>query len=210
MLFINKKWNANLVQPGVLLLFICGFFQLNAQSRPNATWKKANQFYAQNQYDSAIHLYKQLARDSMSTAIVYYNLGNAFYRASNYEKAVICYKIALLKDYGNQKIMDNLNLAKSKVEKPVAEAQPIFFEVWGQKLLHFFSPVFWGVFSFACFAGILVLLFYKQTRKKIIPYFERWMATAVALFLLVFILFYQSTNALSNDKAKALEMERRI
>ena len=80
-----------------LLLLSTSFLQLNAKAEVEMQWEKANEYYAKNQYDSAIQQYAQIIKDSLKTADVYYNLGNAYFRLNHFDKAVICYKIAHLK-----------------------------------------------------------------------------------------------------------------
>lgn len=193
-----------------LLLFSFCFIQLHAQKETAEQWNKANHYYADSQYNNAIKEYAHIIKKEEGSSAVYYNLGNTYFKLNNFDKAVISYKIALLKDYGNRKIKDNLNLAKSKQTKQTPEVKPIFFERWWKGLIHFISPTVWAVISLLCFILILSCFFAKKTGKKIIPYFNRFMAAYVVFFILLLLLAFASKNALKNDNLKILKLEQEL
>lgn len=193
-----------------LLLFSSCFLQLNAKNELALQWEKANQHYAKNQFDSAIQEYTNIIKDSIQSSAVFYNLGNAYYRINNFEKAVISYKIALLKDYGNKGIKENLSLANSKLIKPQPEVNLIFFVRWWQNLIHFTNPILWAVLSFLLFLIVLYSFYVQKTGKHIILYYNRYMATFISLFLLFLILAIASTNVRKYDQEKVIQLEQKL
>ena len=66
------------------LLLVVAFLSLALQSAAdvpyNAWWQKANRYYQQKQYDSAAYYYEKLSGLNPENEVIYYNLGNTYYR----------------------------------------------------------------------------------------------------------------------------------
>src|ERR1044071_4582958 len=72
-----------------LVVFLLG--SLTASAKPEyfeQIWQKGNSYYAQKQYDSAAVYFEKLAAENPGNAVVYYNLGNAYYRLNQVGPAV--------------------------------------------------------------------------------------------------------------------------
>lgn len=71
--------------------------------------------YDSANYDRAIELYSQALADEGSSSDLYYNLGNAYYRAGNSAQAILAYERALRLDPANSEAKANLNFVNERI-----------------------------------------------------------------------------------------------
>lgn len=171
-----------------------------------AIWDDANRLYSEHKYDSAAGAYHQLLDDSFENAAIYYNLGNAYYRLGEYPGAILYYERALWQNRADQRIKDNLLLAKAKIQNPLTELKPIFFLAWWKNTINYFNPAFWAVLSFLLFLVFLAAIYLKIIGRMSLPYFERWIATNIILFLVSVVFLYAGVKAKTvNNKAVVMK-----
>lgn len=87
---------------------------------PAVKFAQANEFYATGDYQKAIEGYEELIKNVFKTSNVYYNLGNAYFKAGSKGKAILNYERALRYAPRDQDIRTNLAYVRSSI----AEAQP--------------------------------------------------------------------------------------
>ena len=74
-----------------LLLFVCLH---PVHANPAKLFKAGNRAYSEERFDDAINAYMEAAADAPESAEIYYNLGNAQYRAGGFEEAAEAYESA--------------------------------------------------------------------------------------------------------------------
>ena len=82
----------------LLGLLLGWFLPLCAQE---STLKEAEEAYAKEDYTQAIELYESVLKSYGESAMVYYNLGNAYYKAGKVAPAILNYERALLLNPGD-------------------------------------------------------------------------------------------------------------
>lgn len=125
----------------------------------------ADSAYAKGDYSLAISLYEAVLSNDNESAIVYYNLGNSYYKNNEIAKAILNYERALLLDSGNDDARFNLELAKSKTIDKVSEGYEIFFVQWYNSLVHTMNITTWSVIAIVAFILLLtalLLLFFNR------------------------------------------------
>lgn len=145
----------------IVLVFICGI----SYASTGDVWKKANNFYNQKQYDSAAACYEQLAITTPADAMLYYNLGNAYYRMNKIGAAVYNYQKALCLNPGYKEAADNLALTESRISNRIPSVSDIFFVKWWHNLTLGRNSTMWSVVSLIIFVIIIALGFLKQFNK---------------------------------------------
>lgn len=75
---------------------------------------KANQEYANGRFAEAIELYRGTIAGGLQHATVFYNLGNAFYRAGDLGHAILSYERALALEPQHPEANANLRLVRDK------------------------------------------------------------------------------------------------
>src|SRR4030067_3096290 len=98
-----------IILPIILLLGVVGS---NAQENSLGLFQKANRFYDSGNFNSAIQSYHQLLDKGIKEATVYYNLGNAYFKARQLGKAILYYRKALKLAPRDKDIKTNLNFSR--------------------------------------------------------------------------------------------------
>ncbi len=106
-------------------------------------------------YIEAIRLYNMAIEKDGSSAAIYYNLGNAYYRADSLAKAIICYERALRLNPTDKDIRANLDFVNSKIID--AKSTDGISNIIVEKSMQMFSPNGWAIVSIALFVVVLLL-----------------------------------------------------
>ncbi len=161
--FVSNK-NINIMK-SIYLTIILAFasaFGLYAQTAS----PEAVKAYQAKKYDKAAELlqkevdtHKKLGEESSA---LYYNLGNAYFRADELAKAILYYERALLLDPGNSDIRHNISYATTKVEDAdkIAKTENIFIQNWFESLENICSSNTWVVFGIVFFLLTIVCCFF--------------------------------------------------
>ncbi len=120
---------------------------------------KANEYYKQAKYDSAIALYGEVLNSGWTAPELYYNLGNAYYRRGLLAKAILNYERAYRLDPSNEKIKHNLEFARQFIQDDFSRVNEFFLKRWWRGLALMFRADVWAYVSVAFFAVALLLLF---------------------------------------------------
>jgi tetratricopeptide (TPR) repeat protein len=150
----------------------------------------ANEKYSEGLYEEAIESYENILSSGYSSAALYYNLGNAYYKQNNVTKAILNYERALLLSPGDEDIKYNLDIANQLVTDKI-DALPEFFLIrWIRQVRTSLSPGNWGIFSITGFAmaGIFFLLFYFLRKRALRRLF--FILSFLAVFLSGTTLFF--------------------
>ncbi len=89
-----------------IILFISG--SVFASADVDLSFKQANDSFKKGDYNVAINSYRDIIERGVRNASVYYNLGNAYYKANEIGKAVLSYKRALRLSPRDKDIKNNL------------------------------------------------------------------------------------------------------
>ena len=124
------------------------------------TKAEADSAYVRGQYQQAISDYESLLKEGTS-AELYYNLGNAYYRTENIPQAILNYERALLLSPGDRDIRFNLQIARSKTFDKIVPESEMFFITWYRAMVNMMSVDGWARTSlFALGLTIILLLVY--------------------------------------------------
>jgi tetratricopeptide (TPR) repeat protein len=121
-----------------ILAFCCATFAVSVAvssvfAQSDGEFAKANQDYAQNNFKEAISGYETLVRAGQWSANVFYNLGNAYFRAGDFGRAILNYERALALERHHPEATANLRIARD--EARALEMQ----QSWPERYLQFAS-----------------------------------------------------------------------
>lgn len=113
----------------VAIFAVCSTMSVSAQT--DAQFAKANQAYAQGHFKEAIDGYDALVRSGQWSANLFYDLGNAYFRAGDFGRAILNYERALTLERRHPEATANLQIARD--EARALELQPS----WPERYLQF-------------------------------------------------------------------------
>lgn len=151
----------------VLLMGIATCLRTQAQN-PERLLTEANKLYNESAYDSAAVVYESIINQGYSSATLYYNLGNTYYKLQNYPLAILYYEKSLKLNPNNEDTKHNIEIAKSFISDKIETVPELFIVTWWKRLSDIFTINTWGVLSLAAFGMLLSCLFiYLTTRTRV-------------------------------------------
>ena len=159
------------------------FVASSAFAQADAEFSKANQEYAQGHFKEAISDYEALIHDGQWSANVFYDLGNAYFRAGDFGRAILNYERALALERHHPEAMANLQIARD--EAGAVELQPS----WPERYLQFASVNHYSIAAAVAFwvaAFCLAALIFAPRRS----------AARMSLLVVMFLVFAGSIFAI--------------
>lgn len=86
--------------------------------------------YEKGDYSSAIELYNRAISDEGTSTDLYYNLGNAYYRAGNQPQAILAYERALRLDPANSEAKANLKFVNERIIDKKGETGSFLYNLY--------------------------------------------------------------------------------
>ncbi|MBQ0085271.1 MAG: BatD family protein [Prevotella sp.] len=193
----NKKVGRQSVMRIFLMMVLFSAFGLMTLSAQ--TKAEADTAFVREDYKTAIRLYESLVKQG-ENAVLYYNLGNAYYREGNIPRAVLNYERAHLLDPGDEDIRFNLELVRTKTIDRIVPEGEMFFISWYRTMLNWTSVDGWaniGIVAFGlALALFLLYLMISNVWIRRIGFFGSIMMFAV--FVLSNIFAYHQSDMLEN------------
>src|SRR5919204_2364363 len=144
-----------------ILFFVTLGITSLAYSQPDADFTKANQDYAQGHFKEAISGYEALVRAGEWSANLFYDLGNAYFRTSDFGRAILNYERALALERHHPEGTANLQIARD--EAHALELQ----QAWQERYLQFASINQFNIAAAVAFwLGIFGVVAYIFARRR--------------------------------------------
>lgn len=128
----------------------------------------ADSAYAADNYRRAQDLYSQALKVDGSSSVLFYNLGNAYYRQGNLGMAIVNYERALKLDPTNADARKNLEFVNSKItDKQIIDNGSYMQSVW-EGTVGYFKADTWAMLAmvlFAIFLGSLAVYIFSSAVK---------------------------------------------
>lgn len=166
----------------VLLLLSC---TVSRAQDPEAVqhWNEATRSYTAHQYRNAVEHYEAIAKEHGASDVVYYNLGNAYYKNGERGKAVLSYKRALKLNASNKQARENIAFIHSKTPGAPMVLEDIFFMRWYHAILYKIPANAWAITALIGFLLVLFVIYRISTGK--IRFGYRWLSFSAIVWLLV-------------------------
>jgi len=178
----NKTIKLILLNIFILLSVI---FKADAQNLPQDAVKA----YQEEDYAKAVELFeaelKELKEKGLESSVLYYNLGNAYFRENEIAKAILNYERANLINPGDRDIRHNLEFARTKTEDKIEGIDTFFLQSWFDGVQNLQSSNAWATLSVIIFFAFIICLgtffFTRQILIKKITFY----AVIISLILLI-------------------------
>jgi tetratricopeptide (TPR) repeat protein len=135
----------------ILILGALSINSLFAQSF-DVLMAEANKSYSDGKFDEAVKTYESLVSKGYRSDVLYFNLGNAYYKSKNIPAAILNYERANLLNPGDENINFNLDLAKTFTVDRIEPLPEFFMVTFFKKIRQFMSTNGWA------YTGVLFLV----------------------------------------------------
>jgi tetratricopeptide (TPR) repeat protein len=147
----------------LLLLMAVPLFS-RADDSTQTLFAKGNQQYAKAAYPDAVKTYQQILSSGYQSAVVYFNLGNAYYKLDDIPDALLYYEKAHKLAPGDADINFNIQLTNLKTADKVEQEPEFFVTKWWHGFILYFPVSTLAVLSILLLiAGFAVLILYLFT-----------------------------------------------
>src|SRR5262245_116432 len=139
----------------------------------------ANKLYAQGRFPEAAAAYEKLLQSGVSSPVIYFNLGNAFFKSGETGRAIAAFRQAGHLAPRDPDIQANLQFVRNQVQGPTH--QPTFVDRWLGRL----TLNEWTVLASIAVWIWLLALIAVQIRPTLKPSFRSlvWLSGSVAIAL---------------------------
>ena len=160
-------------------------------------YHQANIAYQKLDYETSIRLFEQLIKNKSVSEEVYFNLGNSYFKAGNFAKAILNYERAKKVDPDDEDINFNLKIASLKVVDKIESVPEIFYKKWINQFSLLFPPdTFSIILIFLIWLLFLSAAFYVFARSVI--------AKKISFIFTITILFLTFISGVMASRSHAI------
>ena len=137
-----------------------------AESYPDSLWKAGVEAYSASQWRQAVSDWSDLAATGLRSKELYFNLGNAYFKAGEIAPAILNYERALRLDPSDSDVRYNLEFARAQTQDRIDEVPEFILKTWTRKLSYLLSSNAWAglsLFLLALTLGLILLFLLGPT-----------------------------------------------
>lgn len=160
----------------ILLTALCLGLAPAARAQADVTFARANADFAAGNFSAAIKGYESLVKDRQWNASLFYDLGNAYFRAGDRGRAILNYERALALDPNHPEAKANLQLVRDQAR--ALELAP----GWAEQHLDFLTSTQYAWLGAAAFWGGAAILggLYFARRRAVVWIFALFLSGTIA------------------------------
>lgn len=191
----------------LLVFMMVAAIGLKAQTIQNQEFTKANFYYNESRYDTALVIYEKILNEGYVSVPLLYNIGNTYFKLRNYPMAILHYEKALKIDPTNEDTRHNLAIANALITDKI-EPMPVFFLTkWWRSTGNLMSANGWTKTSLEFFGLFLVLVFlYITARTKGVRKTTFFSSIIVLILLVCSSIFSYQKHKYLNERNEAIVM----
>jgi len=175
------------------VIFLTLSFSLSGNSSKDSVsvyMQRANEAYQLNNFEDAITLYSQVVDLRYESAVLYYNLGNAYFKSGDNARALLWLERALRLDPNNEDIIHNINFIQQKlIDRIERLPEWVILKFWN-KCSGFLTGNQWAILSIiVCSLFALCLLIVLLIRISWVRSISIFIATLALIFTILSVIF---------------------
>lgn len=181
-----------------IILFLAGvLFSAGLYAEiPDSLYYKANEKYQEGRFEEAIQLYQSVIDRGYESPVLYYNLGNAFFRSNKLGKSRLYYEKALKLDPQMEDAWVNLALVENLLVDKFEEIPVFFLKRWYKSFIRLLTSNNWALISLIsfifAFMSFSIYLLVRQTGVRKTGFFSGLVFFMISL--LTFMFSWQQKN----------------
>ncbi len=141
--------------------------------------------YNKKEYKNVITYYENILKEGKTSAALYYNLGNAYYKDNQLGKAIYNYELANKLNPTDGNVKNNLRIANTKVIDKIDAKENLFTNAIKSGLYGLFSTNGWAYATIVCLlAAALFFVLFVSTGNVVLKRTGFWSGS---LFVMAFV-----------------------
>ena len=163
--------------------------------------QRANTAYQEQHYAEAVALYQQIADAGNEGSILYYNLGNAYYKTDDLSHALLWYERALRLDPRNEDIKHNIAFVNRQLVDRIEVLPELFITRWWNAISKSVTSNTWAmlsiIFCSLMFLSVVLLLVGRR------PWLRSMGLASAIVFLMmtIFSIIFAHKEAVRYEKS---------
>lgn len=134
---------------------------------PEQQVAEGNKAYYAGHYENAVTIYEKVTTAGFASPVLYYNLGNAYFKLGNMPMAILYYEKAQKLAPADADIAHNIRLANSRILDKIEPVPVLFYIRWWTQARNILSPDNFAKVSLALFSIFwLMLAIYFLGRRR--------------------------------------------
>jgi tetratricopeptide (TPR) repeat protein len=134
---------------------------------PEQQVAEANRAYFTGHYENAVTIYEKVTQAGFASPVLYYNLGNAYFKLGNMPLAILYYEKAHKLSPADADIVHNIRLANTRIVDKIEPVPMLFYIRWWNSAQNMLSPDNFAKISLGLFTIFwLLLAFYFLARRR--------------------------------------------
>ncbi len=188
----------------ILFLFLSIIQSLNSFAYDShELFTKAGKAYQDKDYAMAIKLYREILEKDYASSELYFNLGNAYFKADSLGRAIQFYEKAYKLNAGDEDLNYNIKMAQAlTIDKIEPLPEFIIASTW-KNFVNSKTADQWGIFSLITFSlifGILIIFYISGS-----PNLKRIMFVSAILMTTVSVMFFILASSRKSNDLKAMK-----
>jgi len=144
----------------IILSAILLFFSFTCLTAQNEELTKAHNLYKKADYQGAAQVYEDIVTRYGVAPELYYNIGNAYYKAGEVGRSILNYERALRLSPNYEDAKVNLELAQTKIVDNIVQIPPFFIQRWIDSLIKLLDVDLWYTISVVVFVFTMLCFLY--------------------------------------------------
>ncbi len=171
----------------LLAVFVLSFSTLFAQNPVvDSLVAKGNKAFLNKDYDTAISDYQKVLDQGYESSVLYYNLGNAYYKKGIMGRAILNYEKGLKLDPTNEDLIYNLKIANAHIVDKIDKVPEFFLLRWWKAFISIFSLQLLNIILLILFVMFLMSVWFFIFGKTSIS--KKWGLFSGTSFLILLVL----------------------
>jgi len=125
---------------------------------PEQQVAEANRAYFTGHYENAVTIYEKVTQAGLVSPVLYYNLGNAYFKLGNMPLAILYYEKAHKLSPADVDIVHNIRLANTRIVDKIEPVPTLFYIRWWNSARNILSPDNFAKISLGLFTIFWLLL----------------------------------------------------
>jgi len=192
----------------IFILIVLASFKISIAQDVNQYIDSAEVYYTNSQYEKAIDMYKKVLASGVESGVLYYNLGNAYYKDNRITDAILNYERAKLFIPNNKDLQFNLEMANRSITDKIDAVPEFFIITWWKTFIGIFTSDTWAIISMASFVSLLSFVFlFFFTRSYSLKKLSFWFGIILLLLSFSSFVFASKTKSAIESHNTAIIFE---